>query len=108
MALNVRFAFVCQKSWQELTGTDPVRRFCGDCQRDIVNLDALSAAEREALFRDAIRTGTKPCVFATVPIAHGTPCESPSVAELMSLGVDEQMIGGEMILDDDVLGLEIE
>jgi hypothetical protein len=99
MPFNLRFAFICQRKWQELTGDDPVRRFCDSCDREIVNLDPLTDAEREKVFRDAIRTGTKPCVFATVPAENGTPCGNPRGTLLDAAGAatDEDFVelGGE-------------
>ncbi len=33
---NCRFAFRCDKEWQDLTETTfPKVRFCGDCERDV-------------------------------------------------------------------------
>jgi hypothetical protein len=95
MPLNLRFAFVCEKQWNELTGDDGITRHCATCDRTITNLDPLSEAERAAFFRDAITCGTKPCVFATVPVEGAEPCEA---GEELPLGI---MTGGEPIMDDD-------
>jgi len=81
MPFQLRFAKVCQKKWDELTGSDSTTRHCETCDRTITNLDSLSDAERDALFRDAIRNGTKPCVFATIPTEGGEPCQVPSLNE---------------------------
>jgi hypothetical protein len=75
MAMDLRFAFVCQKKWNELVGTDPIFRFCPECSRDIVNLDPMTEAAREKFFRDAQRAGMTPCVFATIRDPNITSCK---------------------------------
>ena len=81
MVMDLRFAVVCQKQWNELQGTDPNRRFCTDCSRDIINLDVMTESEREQLFLDARKTGVTPCVFATVRNPNLSSCQDALVEE---------------------------
>jgi hypothetical protein len=100
MAIDLRFAFVCSKQWAELVGNDAVRRFCTECSREVVNLDPMTENERKQIFRDAIRTGSKPCVFATIPVENVNSCGAPRPAA-PNEDIDEIQTGGEPELGDD-------
>lgn len=97
--MDLRFAFVCQKKWNELIGTDPIFRFCPDCSRDIVNLDPLSEEASETFFRDARRASRTPCVFATVRDPNLPSCKDPLEEE--EEDGEYLQLGGEPELDDD-------
>lgn len=45
---NIRVAAPCSASWDKMTGDDRVRA-CGDCQKNVYNLSALTRDEAEAL-----------------------------------------------------------
>jgi hypothetical protein len=45
---NIRIASPCSADWDEMTGTDAVR-FCGQCEKNVYNLSAMTRAEAEAL-----------------------------------------------------------
>ncbi len=96
---GLRFAFVCQKKWGELTGDDPVKRHCESCDKTITNLDPLTKEEVDQLFRDAVRTGVKPCVFATVRGPGGTDCGYQPPQEGDEFLDDMAMLGGEPQLE---------
>lgn len=98
--MDLRFAFVCQKKWAELEGSDPIFRFCPECSRDIVNLDPMTVAAREKFFRDAQRIGMTPCVFATVRDPNLKGCKDPLQEEESEDFPQE--LGGEPVLDDDI------
>ena len=98
MAIDLRFAFVCEKKWSELLGEDPVRRHCPQCSREVVNLDPMSEGERTQLLGDAARSGEKPCVFATIPVENVNPCSIAFSEDLAFL--DSVELGGEPMLDD--------
>lgn len=98
---DLRFAFVCRRKWAELTGDHPVQRFCDECHRDIINLDSLSKEERDQLFRSAIRSGEKPCVFINVAASNTNHCSAPPRSDEIELdGEYIQELGGEPELDD--------
>ncbi len=98
--MDLRFAFVCQKKWSELQGSDPIFRFCPDCSRDIVNLDPMTPAAREKFFRDAQRIAMTPCVFATVRDPSLKSCKEPLEDEESEDFPRE--LGGMPEMDDDV------
>jgi hypothetical protein len=45
---NLRIATPCTADWDEMRGDDRVR-FCGQCEKNVYNLSAMSRAEAEAL-----------------------------------------------------------
>ena len=55
---NLRLAFRCKESWDDMTGDDRVRA-CAKCDRQVFNLSDMTREEAEALL--ATR-GVKPCV----------------------------------------------
>ena len=48
---RVRVASPCNARWEDMTGDDRVR-FCGQCQKNVFNLSALSRTEAERLVRE--------------------------------------------------------
>ncbi len=97
--MDLRFAFVCEKKWKDLVGTDPIFRHCPECSRDIVNLDPLSESERAKFFRDAKRADMTPCVFATVRDPSIPSCKEPQEAEEPEF---PPQLGGMPEMDDDL------
>ncbi len=45
---NIRIASPCSADWDEMAGNDQVR-FCGQCEKNVYNLSAMTRAEAEAL-----------------------------------------------------------
>src|SRR5688572_29745486 len=45
---NIRIASPCNADWDEMTGSDSVR-FCGQCEKNVYKLSAMTRAEAEAL-----------------------------------------------------------
>lgn len=48
---RVRVASPCNARWEDMTGDERVR-FCGQCQKNVFNLSALSRTEAERLVRE--------------------------------------------------------
>ena len=57
---RIRFAFVCERRFEDLTG-DGVVRFCDGCRQNVYDLDAFDADGQAALLEDAAR-GVPVCV----------------------------------------------
>jgi hypothetical protein len=55
---GLRIASPCNASWDAMTGDDRVR-FCGECQKNVYNLSAMTREEAEALLAEREET---PCV----------------------------------------------
>ena len=47
---RIAIASPCEASWEKMTGDDRVR-FCGQCQKNVYNLSAMTQHEAEALVR---------------------------------------------------------
>jgi hypothetical protein len=45
---NLRIATPCSADWDEMSGNDKVR-FCGQCEKNVYNLSAMTRSEAEAL-----------------------------------------------------------
>ncbi|GEM_PF-3641296 len=100
--MEIRFTFLCEKKWDDLIGSDLVRRHCSTCDREITNLDSLTERERRKLFAGARRAGVKPCVFLTAPgdeDSDGRPFPVPTGGEPEM--PDEDNTGLDDLLDDD-------
>ena len=74
MALDLQFAYVCQKKFAELQGESEAKRYCNVCGLNVVNLDPLDDQERLALFERAVSSGQRLCVAATVPVENWRAC----------------------------------
>jgi hypothetical protein len=55
---RVHVASPCKERWSDMTGNDHVR-FCGRCEKNVYDLSSLTAAQAEALLREA---GESMCV----------------------------------------------
>lgn len=75
MALDIHFAYICQKKFTELPGTSDFKRHCTDCGLDVVNLDPLDERARLELFESAAQSGQRLCVSATQPVAESQACK---------------------------------
>lgn len=76
MALDLQFAYICQKKFEELPGTSEAERYCDACGLNVVNLDPLGEQEQFALFERAVSSGQRLCVAAMVTPANGRTCAS--------------------------------
>lgn len=56
---RLEVASPCSASWDKMVGDD-VTRFCGECEKDVHNLSAMTRAEAEAFLRE--RAGEEVCV----------------------------------------------
>ena len=77
MALELQFAYICQKKFEELQGQSETERYCDACGLNVINLDPLDEQERFALFERAVIAGHRLCVAATVAPENGRTCPSP-------------------------------
>jgi hypothetical protein len=77
----VRFAYLCDRSFDQFDGQDPVVRRCAECQIDVLDLDRLTPAEQTEWLDLHARIGEPPCVTTAAPLAGSSaPCkEHPSV-----------------------------
>lgn len=99
MSLDLRFAFICQKKWRELPGNDPVARHCETCDLDVLNLDAMTDAAREKVFRNSIATGSKLCVSASVTASGGRPCSQPGI-DVLGMDDESMPVAGNLIIPE--------
>ncbi len=76
MALDLKFAFVCQKQFAELEWENDVRRYCNECRLVVTNLDALDDEARLELFEAAAKSSERLCVSVTVPVENAVSCSS--------------------------------
>ena len=74
MPLEIKFAYVCQKKFEELAGTDKFKRYCDSCRLEVINLDPLDERARLEVFKRAAASPERVCVAATVPVEHTLSC----------------------------------
>ena len=86
MSSEVKFAFICRRKWEELSGADSTRRFCMECRHDVINIDAMTESEREELIRAAMAKNERLCVAATL-LTTGPTCVPvpPRVAGMLMM-----------------------
>ncbi len=68
---EVQFTFICEKRFDDLEGEDDLIRFCGGCQRRVLNLDRLDDDQQQTVLGVAASSPIYLCVAATVPLS---PC----------------------------------
>jgi hypothetical protein len=64
--INIEFSFICRKKFDELGGDDKVNRFCGNCAREVINLDVFTETEQHEFSNLTAKAGMKVCVSTTV------------------------------------------
>jgi hypothetical protein len=64
---------LCERTFEELDGDDPVVRHCASCDLDVTDLDALVGDELEQFLDAADRAGLELCARLTVG-AELRPC----------------------------------
>ena len=87
MALDLQFAYVCQKKFAELHGESEAERYCNVCGLNVVNLDPLDDQERLALFERAVSSGQRLCVAATVPVENWRACATMPPPPIRTAGL---------------------
>ena len=87
MALDIQFAYVCEKKFSELLGTSDFKRHCPDCGLDVVNLDPLDEHARLELFEAAVQSGQRLCVSATQPVANRRSCKTQPPRIMRTAGI---------------------
>ena len=89
MSETLRITRPCDRQWRDLVGDD-ARRFCGDCQKWVHNLDVLSRSEIAALRRAGglcgMYVGDEAGLFR-VPLSHGSARAAASVAAVVLASV---------------------
>lgn len=87
MALDIQFAFICQRKFAELAGDGDFKRFCDTCRTEVINLDPLDDEARLKIFEEAARTRVIPCVSTTTQIEGSQKCaesfRAPSLPPLL-------------------------
>jgi hypothetical protein len=79
MALDLQFAYVCQKKFEELQGENEAERYCNACGLNVVNLDPLNDEARLALFERAVHSRQRLCVATTTSVENWRPCASQPI-----------------------------
>jgi hypothetical protein len=67
---SIKFSFVCRKTFDELKGDDQIKRFCDDCQKEVINFDALTQKQQQAYLTAAKNAGEQLCISITQPLQH--------------------------------------
>jgi len=71
----MKFAYLCEKTFDQLTGTDPLVRYCASCAScalEVLDLDRLTPDEQAEWLALHARVGEHPCVTALVPPEEAT------------------------------------
>jgi len=74
MAIDIKFSYVCRKTFEELEGDGATTRFCNSCQLNVINIDSMDDESRLELFEKAQRGSERLCISATVPVENKTDC----------------------------------
>ncbi len=74
MAIDIKFSYVCRKTFEELEGDSMTTRFCNLCQLNVINIDRMDDESRLELFENAEKRAERLCIAATVPVENNSDC----------------------------------
>jgi hypothetical protein len=99
--VDIKFVFICEKRFDELEGSDPVRRHCSTCNTIVTNLDRLDKETRTVFLEMAATIGEMPTVkpLCIATTNYSERAKSKSCSKRLPFE-DPQPLLGSIVVED--------